>query len=151
MTISGNAAAGMNGTIYAPKAQMSITGNGYFAETIIVDRLTLSGNGSNLASVSRPLTPLGTSTVLAASVQLEVTSPYNRDTLQLPQEYVAKNQAHDQLFASFDDGPAKLLVRNQITSSKSQSDAPKKSASVSEDLLDEDLMETIALANLTAR
>ncbi len=148
LTISGDAATGLNGTIYAPKAQLSITGNGTFSESIIVDRLTINGNGSNLASLSQPLAFFGPSLVLPVSLPLDVTSPSAHGAVRLPNVDVEENQARDQLFASFDEGPAKLQVRSQITSSKSQFDAPKKSASVSEDLLDENLLEVVSLARL---
>jgi hypothetical protein len=52
MSISGNATLGMSGTIYAPKAQVNVTGNGSLTETIIADQIRLSGNaGSSLVSV----------------------------------------------------------------------------------------------------
>jgi hypothetical protein len=52
LTLSGNAAAGMRGTIYAKAAQLSLSGNGVLRQALVVDRLTLSGNGSALRAGS---------------------------------------------------------------------------------------------------
>ncbi len=46
VTLSGNA-SGMTGTFYAPKALMTLSGNGKLNMSIIVDRLTVSGNASS--------------------------------------------------------------------------------------------------------
>ncbi len=43
LSMSGNA-IGMKGTVYAPKAQLLVSGNGQLQMTIIVDRLNMSGN-----------------------------------------------------------------------------------------------------------
>ena len=50
LSITGNAAIGLFGTIYAPKAQLSISGNGNISQSIVVNLLSLSGNGSNLVT-----------------------------------------------------------------------------------------------------
>ncbi len=51
ISVSGNAGLGMSGTIYAPTAQVSISGNGALKTTVIADRLSISGNGgSNLVA-----------------------------------------------------------------------------------------------------
>ncbi len=44
LSLSGNAVAGLAGTVYAPKAQLSLSGNGHLVDTLIVDTLSLSGN-----------------------------------------------------------------------------------------------------------
>ncbi len=151
LSISGNAAAGLNGTIYAPTAQLSITGNGNFTETIIVDRLILSGNGSNLGSVGQPLASFSDNIVLPVKGQLNRTSPSVLCTLQLFAEKLEENQARDRLFAGFNVGPAKPLVRSTILASKAQSDATQKHDPFEADLLEEDLLVSIVLAQLAAK
>ena len=60
LTFSGNAMQGMAGTIYAPAAQLAESGNAQIGSTsnpvsIIVDTLTLSGNGiANAVTLSSP-------------------------------------------------------------------------------------------------
>ena len=44
MTVTGNA-SGITGTIYAPAALLSESGNGAINGSLIVDTLTISGNG----------------------------------------------------------------------------------------------------------
>ena len=54
LTLSGNA-SGMTGTIYAPAAQLAESGNAQLNAAVIVDTLTISGNGiSNAVSLSSP-------------------------------------------------------------------------------------------------
>jgi len=52
MSISGNGMAGITGTIYAPAALLSMSGNGAVQTqvTYVVDRLQVSGNGSSSLS-----------------------------------------------------------------------------------------------------
>jgi hypothetical protein len=51
LSISGNATLGITGTIYAPKAQVTVSGNGTLSERIFADRVRLSGNaGSSLVA-----------------------------------------------------------------------------------------------------
>ena len=64
LSLSGNA-MGMRGSIYAPKAQAVLSGNGQLQMTLIVDRLSMSGNaisaltaGSAASSDSATMTPL---------------------------------------------------------------------------------------------
>ena len=45
LTLSGNA-SGMSGTVYAPAAQLSESGNAQLDASLIVDMLTISGNGT---------------------------------------------------------------------------------------------------------
>ncbi|MDB4872465.1 MAG: hypothetical protein JWL97_3469, partial [Gemmatimonadales bacterium] len=45
VSISGNAIAGIAGTIYAPSALVSVTGNGQLSEAIDADKVRLTGNG----------------------------------------------------------------------------------------------------------
>jgi hypothetical protein len=55
LSISGNAVAGLTGTVLAPSAQLAMGGNGTFNGTIVVDTLTLSGNViANSATLSSP-------------------------------------------------------------------------------------------------
>ena len=44
LSLSGNAMAALTGTIYAPKAQLVLSGNAQLKDTLIVDTLSLSGN-----------------------------------------------------------------------------------------------------------
>jgi len=54
LTVSGNA-SGMTGTIYAPAAQLSESGNAQLNAALIVDMLTVSGNGiANGLTLSAP-------------------------------------------------------------------------------------------------
>ena len=54
VTLSGNA-AGMTGTIYAPAAQLAESGNASLNAAVIVDTLTISGNGiNNTVTLSSP-------------------------------------------------------------------------------------------------
>jgi hypothetical protein len=45
LALSGNAAAGLGGTIYAPTAQVVVGGNASLNGALVVDKLQLSGNG----------------------------------------------------------------------------------------------------------
>jgi hypothetical protein len=47
MSLSGNGNLGISGTIYAPKAQVTISGNGTSTMTILADTLRISGNGGS--------------------------------------------------------------------------------------------------------
>ena len=54
LTLSGNA-SGMTGTVYAPAAQLAESGNAALNAALIVDTLTISGNGvNNTLSLSAP-------------------------------------------------------------------------------------------------
>ena len=59
ISVSGNASA-MIGTIYAPGAQLSETRNGALQASLIVDTLTINGNGS-VGAASRPIITIVTS------------------------------------------------------------------------------------------
>ena len=55
LTYSGNAMAGVSGTIYVPGAQLVESGNAQLNAALVVDTLTLSGNAiSNVASLAAP-------------------------------------------------------------------------------------------------
>ncbi len=54
LTLSGNA-SGMTGTVYAPAAQLAESGNAQLNAAVIVDTMTISGNGvSNTVALSSP-------------------------------------------------------------------------------------------------
>ena len=54
LTVSGNA-SGMTGTVYAPAAQLAESGNASLNAALIVDTLTISGNGiANTVTLSSP-------------------------------------------------------------------------------------------------
>ncbi|MGA2255010.1 MAG: Ig-like domain repeat protein [Thermoguttaceae bacterium] len=44
LSLSGNAMSGTSGTIYAPKAQLVLSGNAQLKDTLVVDTLSISGN-----------------------------------------------------------------------------------------------------------
>jgi hypothetical protein len=55
LSISGNAAAGLTGTVLAPSAQLAMSGNATFNGALVVDTLTLSGNViANAVSLTSP-------------------------------------------------------------------------------------------------
>jgi subtilase family serine protease len=55
LSISGNAVAGLSGTVLAPAAQLAMSGNGQFNGALVVDTLTLSGTViANVATLSSP-------------------------------------------------------------------------------------------------
>ena len=54
LTVSGNA-SGMTGTIYAPAAQLAESGNAQLNAAVIVDTMTISGNGvANTVTLDAP-------------------------------------------------------------------------------------------------
>ncbi len=76
MTISGNA-SGMTGTIYAPAAQLSESGNAALNAALIVDTLSISGNGvENTITLDSP-----TGTVAYTPAQIR--SAYGISSLSL--------------------------------------------------------------------
>ena len=117
------------------------------ANDLMAPRLDVSVR-TMFGSLSQPLASFSTSLVLSGSIQFDGTNSVTLGMVQLPKENLEENQSRDQLFANLDDGPAKPLVRSPMIASKSQSDAPKKSSSEAEDLLEEDLMDVIALDQL---
>ena len=92
-----------------------------------------------------------TNSVLSDNLKLDVVRIISGDTTRLLKEDSEELQAHDQLLASYDAGPAKPTLRNTFVASKYVSDAKQKSASASENPLAEDLMEVIAAAHLVVR
>ena len=66
MTISGNA-SGMTGTVYAPAAQLAESGNAQLNAAIIVDTMTVSGNG--VADALTLDAPSGTVAYTPAQIQ----------------------------------------------------------------------------------
>jgi len=76
LTVSGNA-SGMTGTVYAPAAQLAESGNAALNAALIVDTLTISGNGvANSVTLSSP-----TGTV--AYTPSQILSAYGISTLAL--------------------------------------------------------------------
>jgi len=69
----------------------------------------------------------------------------------LPKEDSEEIQAHDQLFASLDTGPAKPGLRSPITAHKNVSATGTIADSEQDALLEEDFIEAISLARLAAR
>ena len=120
----------------------------YEVNDLMAPRLDVSSVRTMVGSLSQPLASFSTSLVVLGSVPMDGTNPSVLGTLLLPKEEFEENQARDQLFASLDESPAKPLVRSPNIARKFQSDATKKPASEAEDLLAEDLMDTIALAQL---
>ena len=108
------------------------------APTLHVGVRTLVGNPG------QPLGYFSTNSVLSDHLKLDVVRIISRATTRLLREDSEELQAHDQLLASYDAGPANRTFRNTFVASKHVSDATQKSASASEDPLAEDLMEVIA-------
>ena len=155
MSISGNSAAGINGTIYAPKAQLSITGNGSFTETIIVDQLTLRGSGSNLAaaSVASPAATSNSSSMVTSTPKgVEGLSLTTYDQSQLTNiATIEEIKRSDQFFASLATAPAKPGFLRPITVHKSMLDARGILEPDDWNLLGEDFLDAIALARSTMK
>ena len=76
LTISGNA-SGMTGTIYAPTAQLGESGNGSLTAALIVNTMTVSGNG-----VANTLT-LGAPTGTVAYTPAQIRAAYGISSLDL--------------------------------------------------------------------
>ncbi len=114
LTYSGNAMAGVSGTIYAPSAGLVESGNAQLNASIIVDTITLSGNAiTNVATLS---TPQGTvayspAQVCAAYGVSSLTTDGSGQTIALvdaydnPDIYPAVD-AFDTQFGLTDSGPS---------------------------------------------
>ena len=90
MTISGNA-SGMTGTIYAPAAQLSESGNAALNAALIVDTLTISGNGvANTVTLSSP-----TGTVAYTPAQIRAAYGINNLSLDGTGQTIAIVDAYD--------------------------------------------------------
>jgi hypothetical protein len=78
LSFSGNAMAGVSGTVYAPAAQLVESGNAEVSATVIVDTMTLSGNAiANVVIVTTPSGAVasGLSTPGAGLLQTPESSP----------------------------------------------------------------------------
>jgi hypothetical protein len=80
LSFSGNALAGMSGTIYAADAQPSLSGNAKLSSPIIVDTLSLSGNGNGNVGASQAASVSTQSTAAPAVAP----SPVGKTTPMFP-------------------------------------------------------------------
>ena len=155
LTISGNAASALNGTIYAPKAQLNITVNGNLTETIIVDRLSLSSNGSNLvsAATASPAVISNSSGLVTSSTA--VVQGLGLTTLERSQLTNSASmeaiKGRDQLFANLGTAPANPGTRSPIVVYKSLSNAKEMSQPDYWNLLEGEFLDEIAVARSTAK
>jgi streptogramin lyase len=73
ISLSGNAAAGIGGTIYAPAALLTVGGNAQVGGSLVVNRLQLTGNGSStLVSDGSSGTDAGVGELVAGDLALYV-------------------------------------------------------------------------------
>jgi hypothetical protein len=76
LSLAGNGVAGLNGTIYAPTAQVTVSGNAQLNGALVVDRLSLSGNGVSTqvadGSAGSILDTAGAGTLLAGNLTVYV-------------------------------------------------------------------------------
>ena len=99
MTVSGNA-SGMTGTIYAPAAQLSESGNAQLNAALIVDTLTISGNGvANIVTLSSP-----TGTVAYTPAQIRAAYGISSLSLDGTGQTIAIVDAYDdpEIYAALD-------------------------------------------------
>jgi hypothetical protein len=78
LSVSGNA-TGLVGTLYAPAAQVIISGNARLNAALVVDRLSISGNGASTevadGSGDSPLDQASAGTLLAGDLSVYVNDP----------------------------------------------------------------------------
>ena len=72
ISLSGNAVAGLAGTVYAPKAQLVLSGNGQLKDTLVVDTMSISGNA---VASERPMVRVVPGTVSLSESTLTVSKP----------------------------------------------------------------------------
>jgi virginiamycin B lyase len=85
LSLGGNGTAGLNGTLYAATAQLTVSGNAKLNGSVIVDRLSLSGNGASTqvadGSAGSALDSANAGTLLAGNVSVYVNDPAGYFTL----------------------------------------------------------------------
>jgi hypothetical protein len=78
LSLSGNA-SGLAGTVYAPSAQVVLSGNAQLNAALVVDRLSISGNGVSTevadGSAGSALDTASSGTLLAGDVSVYVSDP----------------------------------------------------------------------------
>jgi parallel beta-helix repeat protein len=79
LALSGNAVVGVTGTIYAPAAQVVVGGNAQLTAPLVVNTLTLSGNGASTqvadGGTGSPLDTASSGTLLAGDLAVYVNDP----------------------------------------------------------------------------
>jgi len=79
LSLSGNGVAGITGTLYAPSAQVIVSGNAMLAGSIVADELSLSGNGVSTqvadGSAGSAIDTAGAGTLLAGSLFVYISDP----------------------------------------------------------------------------
>jgi hypothetical protein len=78
ISLSGNAANGLTGTLYAPAALLSMSGNAKVSGSLVVDQLSESGNASSTVTVDGGGSSAGTAgQLLAGNLLVYVNDPNN--------------------------------------------------------------------------
>jgi hypothetical protein len=79
LSLSGNGVAGITGTVYAPSAQVVISGNASLGGSLIADELSLSGNGVSTqvadGSAGSQLDNANAGTLLAGNLFVYISDP----------------------------------------------------------------------------
>jgi hypothetical protein len=79
LSFSGNGATGVTGTVYAPTAQVTVSGNAQLNGALIADRLSVSGNGVSTqvadGSAGSIIDTAGAGTLLAGNLNVYVNDP----------------------------------------------------------------------------
>jgi hypothetical protein len=100
MNISGNAVAGLTGTVYAPAAQLQLSGNGTLNDSLIVDMANLSGN-----VVANALSDNVPGTVVYTPAQIRTAYGINQLSLDGTGQTIAIVAAYDDpsIYAALDN------------------------------------------------
>jgi uncharacterized delta-60 repeat protein len=105
LSLSGNAAAGLAGTLYAPSAQLLVSGNATVNGSLVLDKMSASGNGASTVvadgSGGSPLDSASVGTLLAGDVRANVNDPagyFTPDELNRIQDAIT---AWDSLLAPY--------------------------------------------------
>jgi uncharacterized repeat protein (TIGR03803 family) len=128
ISLGGNGVLGLNGTIYAPTAQVTVTGNAQLKGALIADRLSLSGSGVSTqvadGSAGSILDNANAGTLLAGNITVYVNDPssyFTADELSRIQDAI---NTWDNLLAPFsvtisevsDPTLANVVIDNGTTS-----------------------------------
>jgi hypothetical protein len=77
LSLSGNGVAGITGTVYAPSAQVVVSGNAKLTGSLVADELTLSGNGvsTQVADGASASDTASVGTLLGGNLSVYVSDP----------------------------------------------------------------------------
>jgi hypothetical protein len=105
LSFSGNASAGITGTIYAPSAQVLISGNASLTGSLVADELSMSGNGVSTevadGSGGSPLDRASAGTLLAGDLRVYVNDPAGYFTADMLNRIQDAINTWDNLLASY--------------------------------------------------